>query len=303
MTVQEAKSPHSAEYLGIERDFWWNEDFVSLTAQRLRLKQVRSVLDVGCGLGHWGLKLLPHLRSGARLTGLDREPVWIKDAKRIASRAGLGRRTHFQVGSADSLPFDDFSFDLVTCQTLLIHVADPMRVISEMLRVTRVGGQVLLVEPNNLAAAFVYGSTTFALPWADRLKLAKLQAICETGKASVGEGNDSFGDLVPGKLSAAGGNNVKVYLSDCASPLIPPYEGPAQQAVRNQILDWARRGYWLWEKRKAKQYFLAGGGSAADFDDCWSLAIANLRNVARDIRASVYHGAGGGIMYMTSATR
>ena len=29
MTVPEAKSPHSAEYFGIERDFWWNEDFVS----------------------------------------------------------------------------------------------------------------------------------------------------------------------------------------------------------------------------------------------------------------------------------
>jgi hypothetical protein len=45
-TTQERK-PHSAEYFGESRDFWWNQDFLELMAKRLQLAQVESVLDVG----------------------------------------------------------------------------------------------------------------------------------------------------------------------------------------------------------------------------------------------------------------
>jgi hypothetical protein len=33
--------PHSADYFGPQRDFWWNDDFVDLMARRWRLAEVR----------------------------------------------------------------------------------------------------------------------------------------------------------------------------------------------------------------------------------------------------------------------
>jgi len=298
-----ADGPHSAEYFGPERDFWWDDDFVSLVAKRLGLGRVRSALDVGCGVGHWGRTLLPHLRAGAHVTGVDRERRWVARAAKIARGLGIGHRTRYEYGLAEALPFADASFDLVTCQTLLIHVAYPSRVIAEMLRVTRVGGRVLLVEPNNLAAALVFGSTDVAMSAAERLQLVRLQLLCERGKAALAEGNDSIGDLVPGLLAAAGAVDIDVCLSDRASPLVPPYRSAAQQAARNQLLDWAERGYWLWERRAAKNYFMAGGGTAAAFERCWSIAIRSLRRIASDLRRNTYHSAGGGIMYLVSARR
>jgi len=45
---------HSEDYFGEQRDFWWNADFLELMARRLNFSSIHSVLDVGCGQGHWG---------------------------------------------------------------------------------------------------------------------------------------------------------------------------------------------------------------------------------------------------------
>ena len=304
--MPESRAPSSrlsAEYFGAERDFWWNDDFVALMARRLHLRSARHALDVGCGVGHWGRTLLPYLRASARVTGVDRQRQWVRRATTIAIKRGIGDRVNYKYGLAESLPFADGSFDFVTCQTLLIHVADPARVLAEMLRVTRPCGQVLLVEPNNLAAALVYGSTVATISNTKRVQLVRLQSTCERGKAVMGEGNDSIGDLVPGLLLEAGAVDIRVYLSDCASPLVPPYVDAAQQAFRDQLLDWARRGYWLWERYDAQRYFAAGGGTAATFERYWSIAISYLDQIANDLLRGTYHSAGGGIMYLVSGRR
>ena len=73
------RAEHSAECFGDTRDHWWNLDFLRLMARRWKLDAVRDVLDVGCGVGHWGMLLASVLPDDARVTGVDRE-------------AALGRR-------------------------------------------------------------------------------------------------------------------------------------------------------------------------------------------------------------------
>jgi 2-polyprenyl-3-methyl-5-hydroxy-6-metoxy-1,4-benzoquinol methylase len=90
--------------------------------------------------------------------GVERDPRWVTQAREAATKLGLSDRWSFLQGVAEALPFADQSFDLVTCQTLLIHVADPAAVIAEMQRVVAPGGTVLLSEPNNLAGMLVYAS-------------------------------------------------------------------------------------------------------------------------------------------------
>ena len=67
---------HSAEFFGDTRDHWWHDDFIEMVAERWRLEFVCSILDVGCGIGHWGRVLARSVPKDARLVGVDREPRW-----------------------------------------------------------------------------------------------------------------------------------------------------------------------------------------------------------------------------------
>ena len=147
-----SEKPHSADYFGETRDFWWNRDFLELMSVRWDLAKVKKALDVGCGIGHWGRCLAPFLPSDCVLTGIDRESRWIEEARKRS--AGIENiSVLFQQSEAERLPFLDNSFDLVTCQTVLIHMKDPVAVIREMRRVLVPGGLLVIVEPNNIATS------------------------------------------------------------------------------------------------------------------------------------------------------
>ena len=116
---------HSAAYFGESRNYWWNPDYLELLGRRWNLKSALKVLDVGCGPGHWGRTISDLVACDARIVGVDREPAWVAASTRTAAELGLSDGFEYVVGTVEALPFPDDSFDLVTCQTVLIHVADP----------------------------------------------------------------------------------------------------------------------------------------------------------------------------------
>lgn len=295
--------PHSAEYFGDQRDHWWDGDFVSRLLASWNLNHSRNVLDVGCGVGHWGRVLLPHLPSDVSLIGFDREPQWVAKAAAIAAARGLDRRARYVQGDANHIPFPDGQFDLVTCQTVLIHVPDAKAAIREMIRVLKPGGRVLVAEPNNLANAQAVGSPRFHEPIDQRLAMTRFQLTCERGKEALGEGNNSIGELVPGFFAQLGLTDVKVSLSNRASPLIPPYADAAQQALKSQILDWSTRDFWIWSKDDSRRYFTAGGGTPDEFDRLWLLAMHLAQEEAQHLRDQTYHTAGGGLCYIVAGQK
>ena len=130
---------HSEKYFGKPRNFWWNEDFLQLMATRWNLGEVEHVLDVGSGLGHWGMTLGRVLSETATVIGIDREETWVRKATEAAAQHHLDSRYSYQVGDANAIPFEDNTFDMVTCQTVLIHVPDVNAVLREMIRVLKPG--------------------------------------------------------------------------------------------------------------------------------------------------------------------
>jgi SAM-dependent methyltransferase len=295
--------PHSAAFLGRERDFWWNLDHLELIASRLKLGGVRSVLDVGAGIGHWGILLSEVLSPDATLIGVEREAAWVKEATSRAERLGLSDRFRYEQGEAEALAFEDASFDLVTCQTLLIHVPDPRRVIHEMLRVAKSGGLIVAAEPNNRASLLVETSANSDASIDDPVDLVRFSLTCERGKTALGEGNGSVGDLLPGYFAQCGIVGIETFLSDKVSAMVPPYASDEQQVLKTKLLEDADRGSFGWTRDETKRFFVAGGGSEEDFDAAWERRLAESRSIAAAIEQGTFHTAGGVIHYVVSGRR
>jgi SAM-dependent methyltransferase len=294
---------HSAEYFGDTRDYWWNRDFLELMAKRLSFDHVREVLDVGCGVGHWGQLLIDVLPAGTRVQGVDRDPHWVEQAAARASARGLADRIAYQVAIAEQLPFADASFDLVTCQTVLIHTADPGAAIDEMVRVARPGGLILAAEPNNVAGALILNSLSFHAPVDDIIAWVRLQLICERGKAALGEGNNSIGDLVPGLFAERGLVGVRVYMNDKTNVLLPPYDTPEQRAMLEELSDTTTRDFWVWSRNDTHRFFQAGGGREDEFDALWSAATGDHDKFRKSIASCTYSSSGAAIQYLVAGRR
>src|SRR3954463_780938 len=121
-------APHSAEQFGAQREFWWNRDFLELMARRWRLNEASSLADIGCGLCHWSRLLFPYLRKPGKLVAVDREPRWLAEAERLFQKDFKeisSTQASFLQGSAEAIPLEPDSFDVVTCQTVLMHLPKP----------------------------------------------------------------------------------------------------------------------------------------------------------------------------------
>jgi len=100
------------------------------------------VLDSGAGTGALALALGPLV---ARVVALDVVPELVAIGRQAAEAAGL-QNVVFLEGDATKLTFERDSFDLAACHRTLHHVARPELVISELVRVTRLGGRVLVID-------------------------------------------------------------------------------------------------------------------------------------------------------------
>lgn len=119
----------------------WTQDLRRYLYERVSLPEAQRVLEVGCGTG--AALSDEAFRRGRGVFGLDINPHHLALAKRNAPRAAL------TMGDAHQLPFPPATFDLTFCHFLLLWVAEPLRVVSEMRRVTQPGGAVLaLAEPD-----------------------------------------------------------------------------------------------------------------------------------------------------------
>jgi SAM-dependent methyltransferase len=108
-----------------------------------------DILELGCGAAQWSIGLA---RLGARPVGLDLSPTQLEQAREALERAGLG----FPLieASAESVPLDDDSFDIVFCDHGAFNFADPRRLVPEAARLLRPGGLLAFSMPSPLLDLF-----------------------------------------------------------------------------------------------------------------------------------------------------
>ena len=110
------------------------------------------VLDVATGGGHTALAFAPHVRE---VVATDLTTRMLEAAERHI-RASGATNVRFQEADAMALPFEDASFDLVTCRVAPHHFPDCALFVREAARVVRPGGVVAVIDnvvPEDEAAA------------------------------------------------------------------------------------------------------------------------------------------------------
>ncbi|MEO0216720.1 MAG: class I SAM-dependent methyltransferase [candidate division WOR-3 bacterium] len=113
--------------------------------KNINIKKVNKCLDIGCGVG-WALTYLSTMKnsSDTLYVGID---ISVK-ALRLA-KTHLKPSINVLVANGERLPFQDEYFDLVYSLGTIEHFKDPEQGLSEIVRVTKKTGQILLVVPNS----------------------------------------------------------------------------------------------------------------------------------------------------------
>lgn len=117
-----------------------------LSYERMHVAPGATVLDVGCGPGTDTLPLAELVGPGGLVHGIDRDAEMVAEAERRAADAGLTGRVEHRVGDAYALPWEDGTFHAVRCERLFLHLDRPEQATAEMVRVTKTGGRVVLMD-------------------------------------------------------------------------------------------------------------------------------------------------------------
>jgi SAM-dependent methyltransferase len=104
-----------------------------------------DVLDVGCGAGMDTLIAAQMVGPTGSVTGIDMTPEMAAKARGSIAEMGLGN-VRIVEGSAEHLPFDDASFDVVISNGVIDLIPDKDAVFSEITRVLRPGGRIQLAD-------------------------------------------------------------------------------------------------------------------------------------------------------------
>lgn len=110
-----------------------------LFLEKVQPQSSERLLDVGCGAGQI---TIPAARQGALAVGVDIASNLIRDARKRAQDEQVDVR--FEEGDAEDLQFADDSFDVVTSLYGAIFAPRPELVASELLRVCRSGGRIVM---------------------------------------------------------------------------------------------------------------------------------------------------------------
>jgi demethylmenaquinone methyltransferase / 2-methoxy-6-polyprenyl-1,4-benzoquinol methylase len=148
--------------LSLAQNARWRTEMVGHVAR----SDPRLVLDVATGTAGVALEIVRC--TGARVVGIDLTEEMLRVGDRAVSNARRQDRVSLVLGDADSMPFEDATFDALCFTYLLRYVPDPGETMRELARVVRPGGVISSLEfmrpPNPLWHGAWWLYTRLALP-------------------------------------------------------------------------------------------------------------------------------------------
>ena len=134
----------------------WRKSYLGALTERIEEDAIfqlagdlagKRVLDLGCGDGTYSIAAF---QRGAHVTGVDISSAMLDSAQRRA--AAIGASVEWRQASAESIPYDSGTFDIVLAVTILCFVKNPLQVVQEVSRVMRPGGSFVIGELGKYSA-------------------------------------------------------------------------------------------------------------------------------------------------------
>lgn len=113
--------------------------------QALALRDTGLGLDIGTGPAQIPVKMLERA-PGLSMVAVDRGGPMLDQARAVREASGLASRLEVVNADGRKLPFADATFDLVVSNSVLHHLGDPRPVLTEMRRVLKPGGALLVAD-------------------------------------------------------------------------------------------------------------------------------------------------------------
>jgi len=153
-----------------------------------KLKEAKSVLDVGCGTGNLSLEIVKRLPSGGRVIGVDAGEKMVTLAKNKLHNAQSP--IQFLRVSAGSISFKDEVFDCVFNVFLLHHLPMELKIaaFNEMYRVLKKGGELVTVDvdkPSTLLGKLIGLSRYHVKEIRDNMKVPLELLLTEAGFKNI----------------------------------------------------------------------------------------------------------------------
>src|SRR5438876_5866867 len=195
------------------------------------------VLEVGCGTGVVVRDLAALVGRRGEVVGVDASRRLLERARALCRETARQARITLRVADGASLPFATNRFDLALAITVVLHVADPLRVAREMARVTRPGGRVGLQDQD-------FGVVAVTHPERE------LTDHILHGVATHIYPEPHSGRRLPGLLRAAGLDGVRLQTDVFQDTTLEPWtktflERRAERAIRFGLVDAATAQRWL----------------------------------------------------------
>jgi SAM-dependent methyltransferase len=116
-----------------------------------KAKSYNSILDAGCGTGHFILSLEKKIKSDFKYLGVDITEQHISDAIEIFEK---NKNYQFQLGDIRNLAIEDKSYEVSICSNTIPHIPQIGKAINELIRVTKndifirmlIGDEVLITK-------------------------------------------------------------------------------------------------------------------------------------------------------------
>ncbi len=126
----------------------WHDRFARMLMRELPSNSGTFALDIHSGPGHTTAELLQRLDESSRVVALGRDP-WLMQVSKTRVRPEWKRRVYFKAGDMDDVPaMAEDTYDLAIANLVLgEQVVDWQAALTELIRVTKPGGQVLATLP------------------------------------------------------------------------------------------------------------------------------------------------------------
>ncbi len=247
------------ELLRKQRKDLWKGKSLDFLRVILDLKTCEKIADIGCGMGYLGSILLSECSEQTEYYGIDNNNDLLTIAKEDALLWSNGKKTIFAEGDAYNIPLQDNTFDLTICQTLMMHLGNHEKGLREMMRITKQGGRVVCIEPDN---SFNGHSNQVNGFWEnidikDYAKYIQARLCQYEGKRKLGLGDFSIGNKIPKYMNHIGLTQIEMYNQPQVRQLVLPHNYPIPETANKS--NKMKNSY----DKNIESEILAGGGTKA----------------------------------------